>query len=63
VAHTACSWQRIEHACSFRKPEECVLDTVSGGVGHEESGLKFFKPLSDSHLAQHLAMLAIDVRQ
>ena len=28
-------------------------------MGSDLSGLKFFKPLSDSHLAQHLAMLDI----
>jgi hypothetical protein len=39
-----------------------LLEECAGyrfGVGHEEFGLKFFKPLSDAHLAQHIAMLDI----
>ena len=38
-------------------PEEC--EGYRFGVGHAEFGLMFFKPLSDSHLAQHLALLNI----
>jgi hypothetical protein len=38
-------------------PEECEGHRF--GVGHAEFGLKFFKPLSDSHLAQHFSMLSI----
>jgi hypothetical protein len=38
-------------------PEEC--EGCRFGVGHAEFGLMFFKPLSDSHLAQHLALLNI----
>ena len=38
-------------------PEEC--EGYRFGVGHAEFGLEFFKPLSDSHLAQHFSMLSI----
>jgi hypothetical protein len=38
-------------------PEECARFRF--GVGHAEFGLMYFKPLSDSHLAQHFAMLGI----
>jgi hypothetical protein len=38
-------------------PEECA--GCRFGVGHDLFGLKFFKPMSDPHLAQHLAVLAI----
>ena len=38
-------------------PEEC--EGYRFGVGHAEFGLMFFKPLSDSHLAQHFAMLGM----
>jgi hypothetical protein len=37
-------------------PEECA--GYRFGVGHAEFGLMFFKPLTDSHLAQHFAMLS-----
>jgi hypothetical protein len=38
-------------------PEECA--GYRFGVGHAEFGLMFFKPLSDSHLAQHFSMLGM----
>jgi hypothetical protein len=38
-------------------PGEC--EGYRFGVGHAEFGLMFFKPLSDSHLAQHFAMLGM----
>jgi hypothetical protein len=38
-------------------PKEC--DGYRFGVGHEVSGLKYVKALSDSHLPQHLAVLAM----
>jgi hypothetical protein len=38
-------------------PEECAGYRFD--VGHAEFGLMFFKPLSDSHFAQHFAMLRI----
>jgi hypothetical protein len=38
-------------------PEECARFRF--GVGHAEFGFMYFKPLSDSHLAQHFAMLGI----
>ena len=37
-------------------PKECL--GFRFGVGHAEFGLKFFKPLSDSHLAQHFSIYA-----
>jgi hypothetical protein len=37
-------------------PDEC--EGYRFGVGHAELGLKFFKPLSDSHLAQHFSIYA-----
>jgi hypothetical protein len=38
-------------------PKEC--EGYRFGVGHAELGLKFFKPLIDSHLAQHFSMLGM----
>ena len=38
-------------------PKECL--GFRFGVGHAEFGLKFFKPLSDSHLDQHFSMLGM----
>jgi hypothetical protein len=38
-------------------PDEC--ESFRFGVGHEVFGLKYFKALSDPHLAKHLAVLSI----